>query len=103
MKRIIFFCCLTISSSVFAKGTDAYSACYPKATLAVAALAERDFQDQYDKDGFFGANCEAVKDSNIIVCTVGASKGNGDATDTYEVIFNEGCNGEGVAELKYEE
>lgn len=47
----------------------------------------------YDEgeDAFMGYNCRKSTDQRVVVCDVGVSKGDGAATDTYQVIMNSTC------------
>ncbi len=64
--------------------------CYARA----ADFAERDHgkgRKYYDADGFDAFKCEIAQNNKVVICEVGASKGGGEAHDTYRVVMNRDC------------
>ncbi len=59
---------------------------------AEQALTKEFANSYYDKDGFFAIDCSLANNNKAVLCSVGASKGDGAATDTYLVVLNTKCN-----------
>jgi hypothetical protein len=58
----------------------------------VASQATKNFAGEgYDKDGFWAIECKPSSDGRVVVCQVAADKGNGAASDTYQVVLNKSC------------
>ena len=76
---------MLLSSLCFAETIP--SACYVNAAGAVESL----HGDTYDREGFEAYDCEISPVGKAIVCDVAASKGNGDAIDTYQVVLSKSC------------
>jgi hypothetical protein len=58
---------------------------------SAASFVERRHQDDYDREGFQGFNCQVSANGSAIVCKVAASKGNGAALDLFDVVMNLAC------------
>jgi hypothetical protein len=63
------------------------SLCYRNA----AKFAEEAATGNYDEDGFYAYECFLAPNRAAVICDVSASKGEGDATDTYRVVMNKSC------------
>lgn len=81
----LFFSSFIFSNSVMAK--EISKQCYDQAASAAEELAN----GGYDENGFWAFDCRLADNKKVVVCDVGASKGNGDATDTYRVVLNKSC------------
>ncbi len=98
----LFATALFLTSSIFlnsAIAEEVSKQCYSKAASAVEEFAD----GGYDEDGFWAYDCQLADNKKAVVCDVGASKGNGDATDTYRVVLNKSCNKVFRVELTGEE
>jgi hypothetical protein len=56
-----------------------------------ASFVEKIYSDSYDREGFEGFDCEVSPRGRAIICKVAASKGDGAALDTYQVVMNLKC------------
>jgi hypothetical protein len=98
MKSALLIAILGLSNIANAS-PDLINACPAAAVEAAANFAG----NGYDADGFYGLDCFFAQNSAAVICSVAASKGNGDATDTYQVVLNKSCTRAYRVELKYEE
>lgn len=87
MKNILLMTLLFTSSGV-ASAAQVTPACYSKASASVENFVEKDY---YDENGFFAFECVVAENNKVVICGVGASKGEGAATDTYRVVLNNSC------------
>lgn len=74
--------------------------CYAKSEKAVEKFAKPGY---YDEEGFQAFSCVAAPKNKVIVCDVGAMKGDGEASDTFRVILSEDCKRSYRVELTGEE
>jgi hypothetical protein len=62
--------------------------CQAKAVRAVARFVP---EGRYDEGGFSVYDCRVTSNRVAVACGVSASKGGGEAFDTYRVILNRDC------------
>lgn len=87
MKKIAFtliFGILTLN--VFA--SEVPSVCFKKAAKAVENNTEKGY---YDHNGFNAYECVLAPNKAVVICEVSASKGKGEASDTYRVVLSKTC------------
>ena len=88
MKTAIFSIGLgLLLSSSIVSAASVPAQCFNKAASAV----EKQYAENYDKDGFEAYDCNKSTDNRAVVCDVAASKGDGAALDTYQVVMNKTC------------
>ncbi|WP_374076705.1 hypothetical protein [Bdellovibrio bacteriovorus] len=92
-----FFSIASISTTAMAD--ELAKQCYSKA----ASVAENFASGNYDEDGFWAYECALASNKKAVICEVGASKGDGAATDTYRVVLNKTCTKAFRVELTGEE
>lgn len=98
MKTLIWVGILGFAGGAAAEGKVA-AVCYKNA----AKFAEEQATGGYDRDGFWAYECSVAENKKAVICDVGASKGGGDATDTYRVVMNRSCSKAFRVELTGEE
>lgn len=71
----------------------AFASFVPKkcSTKAESSLKTHLEGQNYDKDGFHAFACSLAPNKAVVICQVSASKGDGAATDTYQVVLNKSC------------
>ncbi len=85
---------ITLAAIVFSLTQVAFAQSFPKNCLKAAEKAvEKATKGQhYDKDGFSdNSSCLMASNKAVVVCEVYASKGGGDAYDTYRAVLNKTC------------
>ncbi len=86
--RFAFLVSTIVSFSFFAQAAEIPPICYSKAEKLISQYVESGY---YDKDGLRAYECAWAKNGKAILCAVSASKGGGNATDSFRVVFNENC------------
>ena len=87
MKKLIVLGLLMAGASSIASAAQIDRACFAKAAAAV----ERQSPGYYDRDGVEALSCGLAPNKKAVICDVGASKGDGAASDTYRVVLNASC------------
>lgn len=87
MKKIIFLVG-TFFISEIALSSPVPKGCYTSAEFATKSFAEK---DRYDDGGFETIGCHWMPNGRVIGCKISASKGGGEAMDTYFAVFNSTC------------
>lgn len=82
------------------EGATAPKSCNKKAAKAVAEKVEK---RKYDQDGLDAYECLLSPNGLVVVCGVSASKGSGDAIDSYQVVLDKTCTAIYRVELTGEE
>lgn len=89
MKNLILFTfVITIlaSSNLFAS-KDLLAKCGPRTEAYATAAVGR----KYDPNGIEAYKCEIAQNKAVVLCELLASKGDGDAHDTYRAVLNKSC------------
>jgi hypothetical protein len=86
MKSLLALAIISISTTSFSSEV-LLKKCGPLAEKVV----KREAGNGYDRDGIWAFRCELAPNSAVIICELGASKGDGAATDTYRAVLNKSC------------
>ncbi len=93
MKKFLVFVGLlglfTSSQSFALASSNVPSICYKNAEKFTEQSA-RNYRE-YDESGFWAYSCFIASNKKAVICDVSASKGDGDATDTYRTVLNRSC------------
>lgn len=87
MRHLLTCLCLTLVTSPSFAETSIPAYC----DFSAAGFVEEKYGDDYDREGFRGLDCEVSPKGRAIICKVAASKGDGAAIDTYQVVMNMDC------------
>lgn len=60
-------------------------------STAESAVKQQSSSSKYDVDGFNAYQCSVSADNTQVLCEVSASKGDGEATDTFRVVLKKSC------------
>lgn len=99
MKKLVFLLIIGILT-LNAFASEVPTTCFKKAAKAVEDSTERGY---YDHNGFNTNDCFFAPNKSVVICEVSASKGKGDASDTYRVILSKTCSKAFRVELTGEE
>jgi hypothetical protein len=61
--------------------------CGPVAAKKVTKSVGKD----YDKNGIWTYQCVLAPNKAVVICELGANKGDGAATDTYQAVLDKAC------------
>lgn len=86
MKTFLIFTLLFVSN--FASASFSQNRCYQ---TAKSALGIELAGENYDNDDYYDGGCSLADNKKAVLCLLGASKGDGAATDTYLVVLNKIC------------
>lgn len=100
MKSLLTLVLLIGGLTSFAKASTADNKC---SSLAESAVKHHVRHGYYDKNGIETISCATAPNGGAIICGVGASKGDGAASDTYQVVLSSDCQKVYRVELKGEE
>ena len=85
MKKLLIG--ILVLSSLAVSASDLLEKCAPVAEETVKAEAG----EGYDADGFSANDCQLAPNNAVVICEVSASKGDGEAIDTYRAVLNKSC------------
>ncbi len=86
MKTLLSFSLIILSFSAISSD-DLLKKCGPLAEK----VATKKFGKNYDQDGIWAYECGLAPNKAVVVCDLGASKGDGGATDTLRVVLDKTC------------
>lgn len=87
MKNLFALTILCLSSVAFSSDK-LLQECGP---IAEKEATKRVKKNYYDKDGIWAYECVLAPNKAVVICDLGANKGDGGATDTLRVVLNKTC------------